>query len=76
MEKLKNIIKAYIMYGMLPKDTSYSDMRTLVDIYNELVDGKNPEFIQFNVKKVLDTCGILTAPKGIGWIVYNIWRKK
>ena len=41
----------------------------LLFLYNELIKGEHPEFISFSVKKILDNCDIMIAPKGIGWIV-------
>lgn len=45
------------------------DIYILVDIYNAMVNKEKPEFIQENVKKVLDKCDIKTRVKGIGWQV-------
>ena len=72
MEKLEKIVDEFVFYRCILKGLSYTDMYSLVDIYNELVLNGHPEFIQFSVKKVLDDCGIMTAPKGIGWIAYPI----
>lgn len=46
-------------------DMSLSDIYTLIDIYNGHADC----FIQGNVKKVLDKCGIKTTEQGVGWRV-------
>ena len=72
MRKLEKIIDKFIYCGCILKGLSYADMLCLVEIYNELALKGYPEFVQFSIKKVLDDCGIMTAPKGIGWIAYPI----
>ena len=48
---------------------SLYDIRCLVDVYNDIVQQKKPEFINEKVKEVLDKCGIATSEHGIGWKV-------
>ena len=69
MKKLYNLIEKVYQTGKLPKYCSLADFNIIVSIYNEIIKGKNPEFISFSVKKILDNCGIITAQKEIGWIV-------
>ena len=69
MKKLYNLIEKVYETGKLPKCCTIADFDIIVSIYNELVKGEHPEFISFSVKKILDNCDIMTAPKGIGWIV-------
>lgn len=69
MKKLYNLIEKVYQTGHLPKCCTIADFNIIVSVYNEIIKGKNPEFISFSVKKILDNCGIMTAPKGIGWIV-------
>lgn len=45
------------------------DIYSIIEVYNDIVKGKNPEFINGKVKEILDKCGIQTEVKGIGWIV-------
>lgn len=47
-------------------DVSLSDLYVLIEIYNGHGDDC---FIQDNVKKVLDKCGIKTTEQGVGWRV-------
>ena len=66
MQKLKEYIDILCdgkkMRGI---DVSLSDAYILMDIYNGYADC----FIQGNVKKVLDKCGIKTTEHGVGWRV-------
>lgn len=41
----------------------------LCDIYNAIIRKEKPEFIQQDIKDVLDKCGIKTVSSGIGWRV-------
>lgn len=46
---------------------SLSDITELYRIYSMIILGDKPEFINGNVKNILDKCGIKTVQKGIGW---------
>lgn len=48
---------------------SLADIQECARIYNAVVSGEKPEFINGKVKEVLDKCGIKTKEKGIGWVV-------
>lgn len=69
MKKLYNLIEKVYETGKLPKCCTITDFNILVSVYNELVKQGQSEFISFSVKNILENCGIMTAPKGIGWIV-------
>ena len=69
MKKLYNLIEKVYETGKLPKGCTIADFNIIVSIYNEIIKDKHSEFISFSVKKILDNCGIMTAPKGIGWVV-------
>ena len=45
------------------------DIRECEYIYNAISMGQKPEFINSNVKKILDICNIETVEEGIGWRV-------
>lgn len=68
MEKLHNFIEKVYQTGKLPKCCTIADFDVLVNVYNELLNHAQPEFISFSVKNILENCGIITSPKGIGWI--------
>ena len=69
MQKLGAFLNKCYFDGKLPRCCSQSDIAVLKCVYNELSEKKRPEFIQANVKTVLENLGFITAPKGIGWIV-------
>ena len=46
---------------------SPSDIYECVYVYNSVVRGEKPEFINGRVKEILDICGIKTVSHGIGW---------
>lgn len=71
MEKLHNYIKVWLdgrnVRGI--KNVSLIDRYEIMDIYNEIVKGNKPEFINGKCKEILDKCGIGTIERGIGWKV-------
>ena len=69
LEKLGAMLNKCYFDGILPKCCTPSDVAVLQCVYNELKSKKHPEFIQLNVKRVLENIGFMTAPKGIGYIV-------
>ena len=71
MEKLKSYIEAWIN-GKSVKGVRATpiDIYTCIDAYNALVKKRKFEFINGNVKTILDKCGIFTKEKGIGWIAF------
>lgn len=71
MEKLKLYIEKWID-GKQVKGINVSlyDMLECIDIYNSILENRNDiEFINENVKRVLDKCDIKTFKYGIGWKV-------
>ncbi|MBQ3543458.1 MAG: hypothetical protein IJA34_00475 [Lachnospiraceae bacterium] len=70
MQKLKLYIEKWLN-GEKVKGINIStyDIRLLVDIYNAIVKNQKPEFINGNVKQILDKCNIETVECGIGWKV-------
>lgn len=70
MKKLREWIIKWLD-GQKVKGISVSpyDVECIVIVYNAIVTGKKPEFINGKVKEILDKCGIQTEVKGIGWIV-------
>ena len=69
MKKLYELIKEVYDTGKLPKCCTVADFHILVSVYNNLVKGGHPEFVSISVKNILENCGIMVAPKGVGWIV-------
>ena len=69
MNRLKSYIEKWIN-GEKVRGISVTllDIHECIDIYNALVRKENSEFINENVKKILNKCGIKTIEKGIGWI--------
>ena len=70
MAKLKEILEKIFETGNLPKNITPYEADRLVDIYNDLLSGRKSEFIESNIKDVLDSCGIKTEAKGVGWVAY------
>ena len=68
MKKLRDLIEKVYKTGKLPKCCTITDFHILVSVYNELVMCGHPEFISLSVKNILEKCGVMTAPKGIGWV--------
>lgn len=70
MQKLKSYIEKWLngekVKGIV---VSVYDIRLLVDIYNAIAKNQKPEFINGNVKQILDKCNIETVECGIGWKV-------
>lgn len=70
MEKFKGYIKKWIngekVHGI---DVSAYDVHECINVYNGIVRGEKPEFINGNVKTILDKCGIKANEHGIGWQV-------
>lgn len=68
MQKLKSYIEKWLngekVKGIV---VSVYDIRLLVDIYNAITKNQKPEFINGNVKQILDKCNIETVECGIGW---------
>lgn len=51
---------------------SLNDIRVLQDIYNDLKENKQAEFINANCYNILRSCiGLTVKEKGIGWVVYR-----
>ena len=69
LQKLGAFLNKCYFDGKLPRCCTQSDIAVLQCVYNELREKKHPEFIQANVKTILENLGFITAPKGIGWIV-------
>jgi hypothetical protein len=70
MRKFKEYIEKWLEgYKVKGLNVTLEDIHECVDIYNAMVRKEKPEFINGNVKKILDKCGIATVEKGIGWQV-------
>ena len=48
-------------------DVSPMDIHECVSVYNAIVRGEKPSFINGKVKSILDKCGIKTNACGVGW---------
>lgn len=71
MKKLKNIIEKIIYDGKLPKRITPYMVDVLINIYNNINNDTETEFIEKDIKILLDKCGIKTKEHGIGWIAYR-----
>lgn len=71
MKKLKNIIEKIIYDGKFPKGITPYMVDVLIDIYNNINNDTETEFIEKDIKILLDKCGIKTKEYGIGWIAYR-----
>ena len=71
MEKLHKYIKVLLDGGNIRdiKNVTLYDRYMIADIYNAIVKGYKPEFINGKCKEILDKCGIETIERGIGWKV-------
>lgn len=60
-----------LIYGVKVRGYGYlsiTDIRELYRVWQQLNCGNKPEFINANVKRVLDKFKIATEPKGVGWV--------
>ena len=71
MKKLKNIIEKIIYDGKFPKGITPYMVDVLIDIYNNINNDIETEFIEKDIKILLDKCGIKTKEHGIGWMAYR-----
>ena len=71
MEKLQKYIKVWLDGGNIRdiKNVTLYDRYMIADIYNAILKGYKPEFINGKCKEILDKCGIETIERGIGWKV-------
>lgn len=53
--------------GKFPEGFTLMQVWHLIDIYNDLERGKKHEFIKYEIARLLDSVGIKTEHKGIGW---------
>ena len=70
MKKLKYYIETWLdgknVRGIY---VSSMDIHECIDIYNGIVRKEKPCFINGNVHKIMESCGIKSVPYGIGWKV-------
>lgn len=71
MKKLKALIDKAYESGKLPYGIPLYSFRVLERIYDALSTRQAKEFINGDVKMVLDKCGIKTRERGIGWVTYK-----
>lgn len=70
MKKLEKYLTKWLAGETVKGITvTLTTIRECETIYNELKSGNKPEFINGDVKTILDKCGIKTVEKGIGWKV-------
>lgn len=68
MRKLKSYIEKWISGNKVKGiNVSPNDICECIYVYNSMVHGDKPDFINGKVKEILDKCGIETVVKGIGW---------
>lgn len=48
-------------------NVSIDDIRECIRIHNAIIHGEKPDFINGNVKSILNKCGIDIKVCGIGW---------
>ena len=70
MKKFRTYIEKWIA-GEKVKGVNVSlyDIQECIRVYNAIVCGEKPSFINGNVKNILDKCNIKTIVNGIGWII-------
>ncbi len=71
MKKLRNIIIEAYYYGKLPKGMTLYDFRVIEIIYEDLLLKRQSEFINEKIKSLLESLGLKTKEKGVGWVVFR-----
>lgn len=71
MKKLREIIENAHYNGKLPKGFTPYMIETLIGVYNDLARSGAAEFIESEIRDILNKCGIRTEEHGIGWIAYQ-----
>ena len=70
MAKLKAILEKIYTTGDLPRNITPYMADVLVDIYNALVSGKRPTFVEQGIRDLLVSCGITVEQNEVGYIAY------
>lgn len=71
MKKLRNIIIEVYDSGKLPKGMTLYDFRVIEIIYEDLLHKRQSEFINEEIKPLLERLGFKTKEKGVGWVVFR-----
>lgn len=71
MKKLRNIIIEVYDSGKLPKGMTLYDFRAIEIIYEDLLLKRQSEFINKKIKSLLESLGLKTKEKGVGWVVFR-----
>lgn len=71
MKKLRGYVDKWITGGKVNGfDLSRYDIDQCIMVYNDLSQYGRAMFVNGNVKKVLEDCGISCKVNGIGWKAY------
>ena len=71
MKKLRNIIIEVYDSGKLPKGMTLYDFREIERVYEDLLLKRQSEFINEEIKPLLERLGFKTKEKGVGWVVFR-----
>ena len=71
MKKLRNIIIEVYDSGKLPKGMTLYDFRVIEVIYEDLLHKRQSEFINEEIKPLLERSGLKVKEKGVGWVVFR-----
>ena len=71
MKKLRNIIIEAYDSGKLPKGMTLYDFRVIEVIYEDLLHKRQSEFINEEIKPLLEHSGLKVKEKGVGWVVFR-----
>ena len=71
MKKLRNIIIEAYDSGKLPKGMTLYDFRVIEIIYEDLLYKRQSEFINEEIKPLLECSGLKVKEKGVGWVVFR-----
>ena len=71
MKKLRNIIIEVYDSGKLPKGITLYDFRVIEVIYEDLLHKRQSEFINEEIKPLLERSGLKVKEKGVGWVVFR-----
>lgn len=71
MKKLRNIIIEVYDSGKLPKGMTLHGFRVIEIIYEDLLHKRQSEFINEEIKPLLERSGLKVKEKGVGWVVFR-----
>lgn len=71
MDELRSICEK-IYDGRFPENFTLMQARHMVEIYIDLARGKNHEFIEHEIARLLESIGIFVKKNGVGWVAMPV----